>query len=314
MNKNVKILIVGHDDIIEKSLRIYLRDKGFEHVFSSSEIALDCTIQPAVYQFFQENRPEYIFLGSTRSGGIAVNQKFSGDFIYHNLESQNNIIYAARKFQTKKLLFFMGSCAYPKECAQPIKEDALLTGPLEETSEPYSLAKIAGVKLCQAYRKQYGLNAICCVPATVYGPQSDMNFESAHVINALIKKFHSAKVKEENQVGVWGSGEPRREFLYCEDFARACLFLMDHYDHEELINIGCGEDVSIKELSQMIQAISGFQGEIVFDKTKPDGALRKLMDNSKMSRLGWQTQISLKEGIEKTYDWFQQKEKLEKKV
>jgi len=306
MDKNSKVFIVGHGDIIENSLVSYLRNHGFNQVFSSSEMALNPTIQPSVYEFFQEKRPEYVFLTSTRSGGIEANQKLAGEFLYHNLESQNNIIYAAYKFGVQKFLFVAASCLYPKECPQPMKEEYLLTGPFEETSQAYSVAKLAGVQLCQAYRQQYGFTAISIVPATVYGPGSDMDLEKAHVLSALLAKFHEAEVNNKNEVVVWGTGNPRREFLYIDDFVQAVLFLMERYNDGSLINVGSGADISVKELAETIKRIVGFRGEIVFDKSKPDGAPRKLFDSSKISRLGWRPKVNLEEGLRKTYEWYKE--------
>ncbi|MFA5059106.1 MAG: GDP-L-fucose synthase [Candidatus Omnitrophota bacterium] len=304
MQKSSKILVIGHQDVIENSLGSYFARQGFDHVFLSGMIGWDVLNQANVKKFFEEKRPEYVFLGSVRSGGIAANQKFSAEFIYENLEAQNNIVHAAYTFGVKKLLFLAGSCVYPKESLQPIKEKYLLTGPLEETSEAYSVAKIAGIKLCQAYQRQYKFDAIVAIPATIYGPGSDANQETAHVIGALIGKFTEAKLRNEKSVVVWGTGKPQREFIYADDFVESCLFLMEKYKDEEPINIGCGRDVSIKELASLIADISGFKGEIIFDKTKPDGTMRKLLDNQKIEKLGWKPKVDLKEGITKTYDWY----------
>lgn len=305
MNKHSKILIVGHG-IIESTLRQQFQERGYTQVFSCSEMGLNPAIQSSVYEFFQKEKPEYVFLASMKSGGIQANIDNPADFMYHNLESQNNIIYASWKFGVIKLLFLAGSCIYPKECVQPMTEDKVLTGLMEATSEPYSLAKAAGVKLCQAFRKQYGFNAIAMVPATIYGPGSSTNLETAHVMGALIGKFTQAVKEKQSEVVVWGTGMPRREFIYTEDFFEACLFLMNHYESEELINAGCGEDISISDLAHMIAAISGYKGKIVFDKSKPDGTMKKLLDNQKIQKLGWKTQVPLKEGIEKTFVEYRQ--------
>lgn len=304
MDKNARILIVGHDDIIEKSLTGYFQSGHFQNIFSSAAIALNTTIQPSVYDFFSKHRPEYVFLTSTRSGGIEANQRYPAEFMYHNLESQNNILYASWKFGVKKLLFFAGSCVYPKECPQPIKEEYLLTGALEETSAPYAVAKIAGIKLCQAFRRQYGLNAVAVIPATIYGPGSDADLTTAHVMGALIGKFAGAVKRNAPEVVIWGTGNPRREFLYADDFARAAAFVMEWYNGEETVHIGSGSDVSIQELAGMIQEISGFRGRVVFDASKPDGTMRKLLDNSRLTALGWKAEVSLREGIEQTYTWY----------
>ncbi len=304
MDKKSKILIVGHDDIIEKSLSGYFAARGYGDVFSSSRLKLDVFDQGAVFRFFKSEKPRYVFLSSSRSGGITANQKYPAEFIYSNLESQNNIIHASYKYGVKKLVFFAGSCVYPKQCPQPIKEEFLLTGSLEPTSEAYSIAKIAGIKFCQAYRKQYGFNAIVAVPATIYGPGSDADIETAHVMGALIGKFARAVVRKEKDVVVWGTGKARREFIFTDDFVRAAIFLMEKYNGSEMINLGCGSDVSIKELAAIIARISGFKGKIVFDKTKPDGAMRKLLGNSRIKKLGWRAKVSLEEGIQKTYECF----------
>ncbi len=304
MNKDAVILVVGHNDVIEKSLTDHFAANHCAHIFSSSAIALNTAIQPAVYDFFAEHRPEYVFLTSTRSGGIEANQKQAAEFIYHNLESQNNIVYAARKFGVKKLLYLASSCVYPKECPQPMKEEHLLTGALEKTSEAYAVAKIAGIKLCQAYRRQYGLNAIVAIPATIYGLDSDTDPVTAHVLGALLGKFIDAVKNNSPQVTIWGTGAPRRELVYADDFAAACLFLMERYQGEEIMHIGSGVDVTIKELVEMIQGVCGYKGRIIFDTSKPDGAMRKLLDSSRLTQLGWRPRISLEEGIKKTYEHY----------
>ena len=309
MKKPAKILIVGHQDAIENSLCAYFQAKKYPHVFSSSALKLDLLNQQKVFDFSKIKRLDYVFLGSLRSGGIAANQKFGAEFLYENLESQNNVIHAAYRFGVKKFLYFMSSCAYPKAAAQPIREESLLTGALEETSEPYSIAKIAGVKLCQTYRRQYGFNAVVAGPATIYGPGSDTDPTTAHVLGALIAKFHQAVIEGKKDVVVWGSGKARREFLFVDDFVEASLFLLEHYDKEGLINIGCGNDVSIAELAEMIKKISGFKGKIVFDRAQPDGALRKLLDNRRITKLGWRAGVGLEEGILKTYQWYSAKSK-----
>ncbi len=304
MNKDAPILVVGHNDVIEKSLTEHFTADHFTRVFSSSAIALNTAIQPAVYDFFAQHRPEYVFLASTRSGGIEANQKQPAEFIYHNLESQSNVVYAAWKFGVKKLLYFASSCVYPKGCPQPIRPEYLLTGELEQTSEPYAVAKIAGIKLCQSYRRQYGLNAIVAVPATIYGPGSDTDLTTAHVMGALIGKFAGAVKNREEQINVWGTGNPRREFLYVDDFVAACLFLMERHEGEGIMHIGSGNDVTIKELAEMIQRACGYKGRIVFDASKPDGAIRKLLDSSRLTQMGWRPKVSLEEGIRRTYEHY----------
>jgi len=304
MNKKSRVLIVGHEEIIAASLYQHFKSNGFTYVYFSPQIALDVLSQSAVQYFFDKERPEYVFLASIRSGGITANQKFAAEFIYENLQVQNNIIHAAYQYGVRKFMFFASSCVYPKECPQPMKEESLLTGPLENTNEPYAVAKIAGIKLCQAYKKQYGFNTTVAIPATVYGPGSETDLETAHVMGALIGKFSTAKQKGEKEVVVWGTGNPRREFLFVDDFVAASLFLMERDQSAEMINIGDGYDVSIKELSETIKKVSGFQGRIVFDATKPDGMIRKWMDNSRLKQLGWRPKVELTEGIQKTYDWF----------
>ena len=302
MHSDSKILVVGHNDIIDKSLTDHFAANHFTRVFSSSATALNTTIQPAVYDFFAEHKPDYIFLTPTRSGGIEANQRQAAEFIYHNLESQNNVVYAARKFGVKKLLFLAGSCVYPKECPQPMKEEYLLTGALEKTSEAYAVAKIAGIKLCQAYRRQYGLNAIVVIPATIYGPGSDTDPATAHVLGALLGKFIAAVRNNSPEVALWGTGAPRREFLCADDFVAACLFLMERYEGEGIMHIGSGSDVTIRELAEMIARISGYKGRIVFDASKPDGTMRKLLDSGHLAQMGWRPRVSLEEGIRKTYE------------
>jgi len=311
MHKKSRILIVGHNDLIENSLTQHLKSQGFKNVFSSSRIPWDTLNQRKVRVFFARYKPDYVFLGSVRSGGIAANQKFAAEFIYENLESQNIIIHAACQFGVKKLLYFTGSCTYPKEASQPMKEEYLLTGPLEPTSEPYSIAKIAGTRLCQAYRRQYGFNAIVGCQATIYGPGADTDLDTSHVLGALIGKFYKAVGEDRKEVVVWGSGRPRREFLYADDFVRACLFLMDHYADDWMINVGCGYDISIKELAELIKKISGFTGKIIFDKSRPDGTFQKLLDIRRITHLGWKPKVGLKEGLKKTYQWYEKSQERE---
>jgi GDP-L-fucose synthase len=304
MNKNSRILIVGHNDIIEKSLTSYFQGNGFPFVFSSSTIGLNVLDPASVRQFFKDKNPEYVFLGSIRSGGIDANQKHGGEFLYENLVGQNNVIRAAYLGEVKKLLYFASSCVYPKRSRQPIKEDYLLTGQLEETSQPYAVSKIAGLELCRAYRRQYGFNAIVMVPATVYGPEDEEDLNTAHVMGALIGRFHQAALKKQKEVVVWGSGRPRREFLFSDDLVQASVFLMDGYEGEGIINAGAGSDLPIRKLAKIIARVVGFKGRIIFDRTKPDGAKRKLLDSSRISQLGWQARVSLEEGIDKTYQWY----------
>ncbi|MDE2028037.1 MAG: GDP-L-fucose synthase [Candidatus Omnitrophica bacterium] len=304
MHRNSRIFIVGHNDSIENSLKSYFQAKGFRHAVSNTQDRINVLDQLQVEKFFKSFRPEYVFLGSVRSGGIIANQKFPAEFIYENLQAQSLVIDAARVAQAKKLLYFSSSCAYPALAKQPIRETSLLTGALESTSEAYAVAKIAGIKMCQAYRAQYGFKSVVAVPATLYGPGSDTDMESAHVLGALTAKFHKAAAEGNGEVAVWGSGRPRREFLYVDDFVSACVFLMEKYDGQEPVNIGCGHDVPIRRLAQMLKKVSGFKGKIIFDASKPDGVMRKLLDSSRLRRLGWRAKVGLEEGIEKTYRWY----------
>jgi GDP-L-fucose synthase len=304
MKKDARILIVGHADAIEHSLTAYFRANRYPNVFSTSSLKVDFLDQKSVAKFFETKKPQYVFLGSIRSGGIVANQKFAAEFIYQNLECQSNVIHAAYKSGVKKLLYYTSSCVYPRDARNPIKEESFLTGALEPTSEPYAIAKIAGMKLCETYNRQYGFKAITAVPATVYGPGSDMDLKTAHVIGALIGKFHDAVKMAAKEVTVWGSGKPRREFLYADDFVTGSLFLMDNYSDAAMVNLGCGCDVSIRELAGMIKKISGFKGKIVFDSSKPDGAMRKLLDSKRTAALGWKPRTSLEDGIRRTYLWY----------
>ena len=308
MNQDNTILIVTHDAGIENALHENILDNGFDEkkIFSFSRMGINPTIQPAVYEFFQRQRPQYVFLTSICAGGIAANQARPAEFIYQNLEGQNNIIYAAWKFGVKKLLYAAASCVYPRGCPQPMKEEYLLTGALEKTSEPYAVAKIAGLQLCQSFSRQYGFNTIALVPPTVYGPGVDASEQTAHVMGALIAKFTDAVQKGQNEVAVWGTGNPHREFLHVSDFAAACVFLMNRYDSPELINAGGGEDIPIKELAEMIARIVGFNGRIVYDPSQPDGAPRKLLDSRRIFKLGWRPKVSLSDGIEETCRWYRE--------
>jgi GDP-L-fucose synthase len=303
MKKDSRIFIVGHNDILERSLFEYLKKHGFSDVTSSSDIGLNTTIQSSVYHFFSEKKPEYVFLGSVKSGGIKANTDNPAEFIYSNLESQNNVVYSSHKFGVTKLLFMASSCVYPKVCAQPMKEEYIGTGLMEDTSSAYSTAKLAGIKLCQSYRKQYGMNAVVMLPATVYGPGCRIDVENSHVIEALISKFSYAVRNNEREVMIWGSGEQRREFLYKNDFVDACLFVMNKYDDDTVVNVGSGYDVSIAELAKIIKEVSGFSGDVVFDRTKPDGTMQKLLDSSRINSLGWKSTVELVEGIKSMYEF-----------
>ncbi len=308
MRRNSKIFIVGHNDSIENSLKSHFQTQGFARFVSNTQDGIDVLDPRQVGNFFKKFKPEYVFLGSVRSGGIAANQRDPAEFIYENCQAQNLVIEAARQYKVKKLLYFSSSCVYPVNIKGPIKESFLLSGPLEPTSEAYAVAKIAGIKMCQAYRAQYGFNAIIAVPATLYGPGSDTDIQNAHVLGALMAKFHKAQNEGASKVIVWGSGRPRREFLHVDDFVSACLFLMEHYDGRDIINLGTGYDVTIRQLAMIIKKISGFKGKITFDASRPDGVMRKLMDNARIRKLGWKPKVALEEGIEKTYQWYVHKQ------
>lgn len=309
MSKSSKILVVGHEGVITQSLTQALKARGFSQVVSSAEIALDTTVQNAVYRYFSQERPAYVFLTSVRSGGIEANQKCPAEFFYANSESQNNVVYAAHKFGVNKLMYVASSCVYPKESPQPLSPGSLMTAALEETSASYAMAKLSGIELCRAFKKQYRLDTVAVVPATVYGPAAHAHPEQAHVLDGLIEKFYSAKANNQGQVTVWGSGRPKREFIFSEDFADACLFLMDREGLASVVNIGCAPDVTIEELARAIKAVSGFSGEIVFDAAKPDGVLRKLLDSAEITKLGWKPKVSLREGLRRTWEHYEQEQR-----
>lgn len=277
-----------------------LQDKGFSNFVLKSSKELDLRDAKAVADFFEEEKPEFVFLAAAKVGGIVANNTYRADFLYENLMIQNNVIHEAYKNKVEKLLFLGSSCIYPKLAPQPLKEEYLLTGLLEPTNEPYAIAKIAGIKMCDAYRSQYGCNFISVMPTNLYGPNDNYDLQNSHVLPAMIRKFHEAKLNG-TSVELWGTGSPKREFLHADDMAEACVFLMENYNEPGLVNIGTGEDLSIKELAEMIQKITKFEGEIIWDHTKPDGTPRKLMDVSKLHELGWKHKIALEEGITKVY-------------
>ena len=277
-----------------------LQDKGFSNFVLKSSKELDLRDAKAVADFFEEEKPEFVFLAAAKVGGIVANNTYRAEFLYENLMIQNNVIHEAYKNKVEKLLFLGSSCIYPKLAPQPLKEEYLLTGLLEPTNEPYAIAKIAGIKMCDAYRSQYGCNFISVMPTNLYGPNDNYDLQNSHVLPAMIRKFHEAKLNG-TSVELWGTGSPKREFLHADDMAEACVFLMENYNEPGLVNIGTGEDLSIKELADMIQKITKFEGEIIWDHTKPDGTPRKLMDVSKLHTLGWKHKITLEEGITKVY-------------
>jgi len=278
--------------------------EGYTNLITRTSKELDLRDQRAVFEFFQEERPEYVFLAAAKVGGIVANNTYRADFLYENLEIQNNIIHQSHKHDVKKLMFLGSSCIYPKLAPQPLKEEYLLTGLLEETNEPYAIAKIAGIKMCDAYRAQYGCNFISVMPTNLYGYNDNYHPQNSHVLPALIRKFHEAKVNGTAEVVIWGSGSPMREFLFADDLADACYFLMENYNEPTLINIGTGEDLTIKDLALLVKKVVGFEGDLQFDSSKPDGTPRKLMDVSKLHQLGWKHQVELEQGIELAYQDF----------
>ncbi len=303
MKRGARIFVAGDRNIAASALVQYFKSQGFNNVFTESTHKLNLMDANSVHSLFQQEQPEYVFLTYVKSGGIVANITSPAEFIYNNLQVQNNIIHYAYKFGVKKLLFLGSSCIYPRDCPQPIKEKYLLTGELEKTSEPYALAKIAGIKMCQAYRRQYGLNCICLIPATIYGPNDDFDSAGGHVISSLIGRFAAARIKGEDKVVVWGTGKPHREFVYIDDFVAACIFLLNSYNEAEIINVGSGYDLSIRKLALLIRDTVGFKGKIIFDRTKPDGVSRKLLDSRRIKKIGWQAKTPLAEGVRRTYEW-----------
>ena len=306
MNKVEKIFVAGHRGMVGSALVRCLEAKGFRNLVVRTRDELDLTRQGDVEQFIQEERPDYIFLAAARVGGIHANNTFRADFIYENLVIETNIVHAAWLAGVKRLLFLGSSCIYPRDCAQPIKEDYLLTGPLEQTNEPYALAKIAGLKLCESYNRQYGTNYVSVMPTNLYGPNDNYNLLESHVLPALIRKAHEAKLRGDRQLTVWGTGTPRREFLYVDDMAEACVFLMEKGVQEGVFNVGTGCDVTIRELAETVIRVVGFEGFVSFDTSRPDGTPRKLLDVGKMRDLGWIAKTGLHDGITKAYKDFMQ--------
>jgi GDP-L-fucose synthase len=302
--RSARVYVAGHRGLVGSALVRALELRGFVDVLTEDRRALDLRDQPAVDRWFERERPDFVFLAAGTVGGILANSARPAEFIYDNLMIHANVVNAAWRHGVEKLLCLGSSCIYPRAAPQPIREGDLLTGRLEPTNEPYAIAKIAGVKLCQAYRRQYGCRFIAAMPTNVYGPHDNFDFESAHVLPALLRKFHEAKERRLPSVTIWGTGRPRREFLHVDDLADACIFLMRHYDGEEHVNIGTGEDLSIHELALMLRDIVDVTAELVFDSSKPDGAPRKLLDTSVIHRLGWRHSVELSEGIRSTYEWF----------
>ena len=301
MEKESKIYVAGHRGMVGSAITRALEQQGFTNIITRTSSELDLRNQQAVADFFEEEKPEYVFLAAAKVGGIVANNTYRADFIYENLMIESNIIHQAHVCGVKKLMFLGSSCIYPKMAPQPLKEDYLLTGVLEPTNEPYAIAKIAGIKLCEAYHDQYGSNFISAMPTNLYGYGDNYNLNNSHVLPALIRKFHEAKTEDKPFVQAWGTGSPLREFLFADDLAEACLFLMETYNGRELVNVGTGEDLSIKDLTELVAEIVGYSGEIKWDTSKPDGTPRKLMDVSKLHSLGWKHTIELREGIELAY-------------
>ncbi|WP_099367016.1 GDP-L-fucose synthase [Sphingobacterium sp. 1.A.4] len=307
MEKQAKIYVAGHRGMVGSAILRKLQELGYENIITRTSGELDLRDQQAVKEFFELEKPDYVFLAAAKVGGIMANNTYRADFIYENLAIQNNVIHFSHENEVKKLMFLGSSCIYPKMAPQPLKEDFLLTGPLEYTNEPYAIAKIAGIKMVESYRLQYGDNYISVMPTNLYGINDNYHPENSHVLPALIRKFHEAKMNNAASVSIWGSGKPLREFMYADDLADACVFLMENYDEEQFVNIGVGEDISIKDLALLIKEVVGFKGELEFDSSKPDGTPRKLMDVGKLKGLGWLPKTSLKEGIALAYEDFKQK-------
>ena len=304
MNKNSKIYVAGHSGLVGSSIVRRLQRDGFNNLILKTHAELDLLDQKAVNDFFEREKPEYVFLAAAKVGGIFANNTYRADFVYQNLMIEANVIHASYLNKVKKLLFMATSCIYPRLAPQPTKEEELLAGKLEPTNEPYSIAKIAGIIMCQSYNQQYKTNFISVMPTNLYGPSDNFDLENSHVLPAMIRKFHDAKVGNKKEVVLWGNGTAEREFLYVEDLADASLFLMQTYDSSEIVNIGTGEGVSIKTLAEKIKKVTGFDGEITWDTTKPNGAPKKFLDVSRLHSLGWKHSVVLDDGLEKTYEWF----------
>ena len=304
MDTHAKVYVAGHNGLVGSAIIRALQDRGFDNLVLRSSQELDLRRQQAVDAFFAAEKPDYVFLAAAKVGGIHANNTYRAEFLYDNLMIEANVIHSAYQHQVNKLLFLGSSCIYPKLCSQPMKEEYLLTGCLEPTNEPYAIAKIAGLKLCENYARQYGVNFISAMPTNLYGINDNFDLANSHVLPALMRKFHEAKANNAPTVTIWGTGTPLREFLYVDDLADALLFLMDHYDEPDFLNVGTGQEISIKELALTLKAVVGYEGTLTFDASKPDGTPRKLLDVSRLNTAGWQAETQLKEGIEKTYAWF----------
>jgi GDP-L-fucose synthase len=306
IDNNARIYVAGHAGLVGSALMRRLTRGGFTNILTATRDQMDLRDQAAVSYWFRANRPEYVFLVAGTVGGILANSTRPAEFIYDNMMIHATVVHAAHQFAVRKLLYLGSSCIYPREASQPIREEYLLTGALEPTNEPYAIAKIAGIRLCQAYRRQYGSHFISAMPTNLYGPNDNFDLLSSHVVPALLRKFHDARLRGDRDVTVWGTGMPRREFLHVDDLADACLFLMNHYDDLPHLNVGTGEDLTIRELVDMVRGVVYPDANVVFDSTKPDGMMRKQLDVSRLRQLGWTSQISLRQGVESTYRWFLQ--------
>lgn len=309
MDKTDKIFVAGHRGLVGRAIVRKLNADGFTNLVVADRKEVDLANEAAVAAFFEREKPDIVVLAAAKVGGIKANNDYPVEFLLDNVRLQNNVISSAHAHDVRKLLFLGSSCIYPKHAPQPIREDALLTGPLEPTNDAYAIAKIAGIKLCQAYASEYGENYISAMPTNLYGPHDNFDLNSSHVLPALLRKAHEAKASGAREIMVWGTGQPRREFLHVDDMADACVFLLQNYDSPEIINVGCGEDVSIRELVEQICEVVGFDGKLAFDATKPDGTPRKLLEVSKLKALGWSPKIGLREGITRTYEWFLEHER-----
>ena len=304
MEKNAKIYIAGHAGLLGSALKRILEQNGYKNLIFKTSKELDLRDQEITEKFFRDEMPEYVFLAAARVGGIIANKEKKAEFIYDNLQIQNNVIHLSYKYKVKKLIFYGSNCMYPKESLQPIKEEYLLTGSLEPTNEAFAVAKIAGVKMCQSYNEQYGTNFICAISANLFGPGDSFDPLDSHLISALIRKFHEGKIKRYDEVKLWGTGKPRREIFYVDELVDASLFLMNNYNSSEIINVGSGVDYEVKEIAEIVKSIVGYNGKISFDKNKPDGVMRKLLDVEKINSLGWKNKSDFKESLKKTYEWF----------
>jgi GDP-L-fucose synthase len=304
MNYNDRIYVAGHNGLVGSAIVRLLKSEGYRYIITSNSADLDLRDQYAVKKFFQEEKPQYVFLAAAKVGGIMANKTFGAEFIYDNLMVQNNVIQEAYKNGVEKLLFLGSSCIYPKHAAQPMKEEYLMTGALEPTNSPYAMAKITGIEMCKAYNTQYGCNFVSVMPTNLYGPGDNYDLQNAHVLPALIRKFYEAKMNNDAHVNIWGTGTPRREFLHVDDAAAACYFVMQTYNDSSIVNIGCGQDLSIKEMAEAIKKITGFEGALSFDETKPDGTMQKLLDVTKLTNLGWKAAIDFEAGLQSTYEDF----------